>query len=276
MTGKAGIMIVSAPNGARRTKSDHPLLPLTAREIARTARSCLAAGASILHLHVRDASGAHSLDPELYTRAISAIDRAVGDAMIIQVTSEAAGRYSSDEQMRIIDILRPEAVSLALREIIPDSAREVKAAAFLARLAHDRIWPQFILYDADDLARFISFYRRGLIPFAAPFLLFVLGQYGGREATPEDLDPFLETLHGRNWPWMVCAFGRNEAACMARAAGFGGHMRVGFENNIMDKTGRRVADNDTLVKQASRIARKSGRPVLDAVEIRNLVTKWVG
>ncbi len=269
-------MIMSAPNGARRTKSDHPLLPVTAQETARTARSCLAAGASILHLHVRDILGAHSLDPQLYTKAISAIDRAVGDAMIIQVTSEAAGRYSSDAQMRIIDILRPEAVSLALREIIPDSAREAEAAAFLARLARARIWPQFILYDAGDLVGFTSLYRRGLIPFAAPFLLFVLGRYGGREAVPEDLDPFLDTLHGRNWPWMVCAFGRNEAACMARAAGLGGHMRVGFENNFMDQAGRLVADNDILVRQAARIARKAGRPVLDAVEIRNLVTKWAG
>jgi len=274
MTDSSGIMIVSAPNGARRTRSDHPLLPMTPEEIARTASRCLAAGASILHLHVRDPRGGHTLDVALYAEAIAAVRRAVGDAMIIQVTTEAVGRYSSDEQMRIVEVLHPEAVSLALREIIPDAASERAAAAFFAALAKDRVWPQFILYDASDLKRFAALYERGLIPFQSPFVLFVLGQYGCREARPEDLDPFLKIIKGHNWPWMVCAFGRNEAACMARAAGFGGHMRVGFENNLVGADGALVADNDVLVAQASQIARKSARPVLNAVEIRDLVTKW--
>ena len=82
-----------APNGARKTKADHPALPITPKELAATASDCLDAGASMIHLHVRDAQGRHSLDAELYRTAMSAIRRAVGDQLVIQVTSEAAGVY---------------------------------------------------------------------------------------------------------------------------------------------------------------------------------------
>lgn len=267
-------MIVTAPNGARRSKADHPKLPLTPGEIAQTAKSCLDAGASILHLHVRDALGRHTLAADIYSRAIAEIRKRVADQMIIQLTTEAVGRYNIRQQMQLVDTLKPEAVSLALREIIPDKAAEPAAAAFLSRLARNRIWPQFILYTPAELDRFISLHERGFIPFNAPFLLFVLGQYGKNEARPEDLDPFLTALGSRKWPWMVCAFGRHEAACMDRAARLGGHMRVGFENNLVDQDGALVAGNDELVRQAARIAQKRGRPLLSAIEIRNLIPKW--
>ena len=51
-----------APNGGRKTKADHPALPLSADELARTAAECLERGASMIHLHVRDADGKHILD----------------------------------------------------------------------------------------------------------------------------------------------------------------------------------------------------------------------
>jgi uncharacterized protein (DUF849 family) len=276
MENPSPIMIMTAPNGARRSKADHPEIPLTPGEIARTASSCLEAGASILHLHVRDALGAHTLDAGIYSRAMEEIHRLIGEKMVIQVTTEAVGRYRASEQMQIVDILHPEAVSLALREIIPDESTEHEATVFLSKLAQRRIWPQFILYAPGELYRFIRLYKRGLIPFHKPFLLFVLGQYGCCEARPADLDPFLEILGEYKWPWMVCAFGRHEAACMDKAARLGGHLRVGFENNLVDANGKLVGANEDLVKQATLIARKSRRSLLSAVEIRDLIPKWAG
>lgn len=58
----APLVIAVAPNGARKTKKDHPALPIEPRELAIEAASCIEKGAAMIHLHVRDASGGHSLD----------------------------------------------------------------------------------------------------------------------------------------------------------------------------------------------------------------------
>ena len=55
--------------------------------------------------------------------------------MVIQVTTEAVGRYSPAEQMATVRALRPEAVSLALRELVPDAASEPDARAFFSFMA---------------------------------------------------------------------------------------------------------------------------------------------
>ncbi len=276
MQNNRGIMITVAPNGARRTKADHPRLPVTADEIATTAKSCLKAGAAILHLHVRDKNACHSLDTGLYLDAMTAVRGAVGEDMIIQVTTEAAGQYKRAEQMQMVRDLRPEAVSLALREIIPDSNGEQAAYDFFSFLIAEKIWPQFILYNAAELERLITLQQRGVIPFAEPFLLFVLGSYGTRKAVPEDLAPFLDVYGTRHWPWALCAFGSKEALCMDHGTAQGGHLRVGFENNIYNPDGSLVNDNEELVERGADAARKNGRSVLNARQIREMVIKWAG
>ncbi len=126
------LIVIVAPTGPRKTKDDHPALPLTTAEIAAAAAACRDAGAAMIHLHVRDRDGRHSLDPDAYRAVIAAVRREAGDDMIIQMTSEAAGRYGPDEQIAMVRELKPEAVSLVLREIVPDAAHETAAASFLA------------------------------------------------------------------------------------------------------------------------------------------------
>ncbi|MEE8274745.1 MAG: 3-keto-5-aminohexanoate cleavage protein, partial [Alphaproteobacteria bacterium] len=148
------LILSVAPTGAHKTKADHPALPMTADEIAATAAASRDAGASMIHLHLRDREGRHLLDADAYRLAITAVRRDAGDDMIIQVTSEAAKRYDADEQMAMVRALRPEAVSLAIREIVPDGAREPEAAAFLAWLSGERILPQYIVYSAKEVTRY--------------------------------------------------------------------------------------------------------------------------
>ena len=107
---------MSAPNGARRQKKDHPEIPISPDEMALCAEQILQAGASILHLHVRDDDGSHSLDVDRYQNSINAIKNKVGDQLIIQATTEAVGIYDRHQQMEMVKKLRPEAVSIALRE----------------------------------------------------------------------------------------------------------------------------------------------------------------
>ncbi len=268
------VVVAVAPNGAARTRDDHPALPLGPEELAACAAACREAGAAMLHLHVRDRDGRHTLDPDAYRAALAAIRLAVGEAMIVQITTEAGGRYGPSEQMAAVRAVRPEAVSLAVRELVPDEGREREAAAFLAWLAAERIVPQYILYGPDDLARFRALRRRGIVPGRRPFVLFVLGRYAAnRESDPRDVLPFLvPPPEPEEFTWAVCAFGRREAACALAAAALGGHPRVGFENNLYLADGRLAPDNAALVAQLVDGLRLTGRLVADAAAARALLT----
>ena len=171
------LALIAAPNGARRGPADQPAVPITPAELALCAETLLAEEVSVFHLHVRDAAGNHSLSPSFYREAISAIRGRVGDQLVIQVTTEAVGRYTRQEQMAAVRALRPEAVSLSLRELCPDEAAEAEAAAFFAWLRGESIWPQYILYSPGDLTRFEQLRRRGLFAEERPSCLFVAGRY---------------------------------------------------------------------------------------------------
>jgi 3-keto-5-aminohexanoate cleavage enzyme len=240
------------------------------------AAPCARAGASVLHVHVRSDDGRHTLDAELYRAALDAVRRKLRERMVIQVTTEAVGRYGPAEQMAMVRELYPEAVSLALSELIPDEGATSEATAFLAWLRHERIAPQYILYTPDEVLRLHDLRARGVIPQRRPFALFVLGRYGGRsEAQPRDLLPSLAG-HDAACPWAACAFGRSEAACVLVAAGLGGHARVGFENNLWRADGSLAASNAELVQQITEGARLLGRDIADVATTRAFLAETAG
>ena len=246
------VVLAVAPNGGRKTKADHPALPMTAGELARAAAECLERGASMIHLHVRDAEGKHCLDPEAYRPAIASICEAVGDRLVLQITSESFGRYSPAEQRAAVLRTNPEAVSLALRELAPEAADEKDFGEFLGKLRQMRVHPQIILYTAAEAERLGAMAKAGLIPFDKLSVLYVLGRFAlTRTGVPRDLLPFLAPEAPRFHGWSVCAFGRRETACVTAAALLGGHARVGFENNLALPSGERAASNADLVGAAA-------------------------
>jgi uncharacterized protein (DUF849 family) len=266
------LAVTVAPNGARTGPRDHPAVPLTPGDLAVAAVACRDAGAAVLHLHVRDEQGGHSLDAGRYREAIAAIRAAVGDDQVIQVTTEAAGRYTPTEQMALVRELRPEAVSLAVTELVPDTAAEHDARAFFAWLAGEPIQPQLILYSAAELERYQALRAGGVIPDMPHWLLFVLGRHAAdRTADPVELLPFVQR-HDPAVPWAACAFGVREHACTVAAAALGGHVRVGFENNFLLKDGTTSPDNAALVAQTADAARALGRPLASAADVRGMLT----
>lgn len=263
------LIVTVAPNGSRIGPGDHPAVPVNPAQLADTAARCLEAGAAVLHLHVRDGEGAHCLDVGRYREAIAAVRDAVGERMVVQATTEAAGRFRPPEQMALVRELCPEAVSLALREFIPGDAVEPPAREFLQWLAGQPIHPQLILYSATDVARYCELRAADVIPEMPHDLLFVLGRYGtAHEAEPTDLLPFLR-VHDGTVPWAACAFGPREHACVVAAAALGGHVRVGFENNLRLRDGRTAPDNAALVAQVAEAASALGRPLATAAEVRD-------
>ena len=242
--------LMVAPNGARRGKADHPALPLSIAETVATAVACHAAGADGLHLHVRDAEGRHSLDPGLYREALAELARAL-PGMAVQITTEAAGRFGIAAQRAALLESGARLASVAIREIRAE--RDARAAAaFLAEAQGAGIAVQHILYDPGDIALLVETLGQAA---ATAQMLFVLGRHApGQRSAPADLDPFLAETgrRGLSPDWAVCAFGPAETACLARAHGLGGKLRVGFENNLIMADGRRAPDNAARVAEVAR------------------------
>jgi 3-keto-5-aminohexanoate cleavage enzyme len=244
-----------APNGARHGKAQHPALPVTIDDLAICARDCHAAGARGIHLHVRDEAGVHVLDADLFNRAAEAVDRATGGGMLVQATSEAVGRFSPADQCALLAGLRTPAVSVALRELIPDAAHESAAAAALAEVAGRGVAVQYILFRPPEIAWFEGLVERGVVPDVALDVLFAVGHYTIGDSEPAMLADTVATW--RSSPlssraeWMVCGFGITETAVLAGALAMGGKARVGFENSFLHADGTTARDNADRV---SRIA----------------------
>jgi len=231
----------------------------------------------MIHLHVRDSKGLHSLDIGAYREATQAIREAVGDTLIIQVTSEAVGTYGPREQMEMVRGLRPEAVSVAIRELFSGDVPEREIVAFLTWSHDERIIAQFILYDAVDVRTYLALRRRGIIPPRRHWVLFVLGRYTGGQSRFQDLLPIYsawctdpEVTDGL--PWATCAFGQRECECAIASVALGGHVRIGFENNLLLPDGRVARDNAELASSFAAVARNLGYQLSTADEMRALLS----
>lgn len=267
-------IVMCAPNGARRTPKDHPALPISPAQLADCAAEVMVAGASILHLHVRDEQDRHSLDVDHYRTAIDAIINRVGDGLIIQVTTEAVGRYSRHDQMTMVKTLKPEAVSLALRELAPTGVDTAEIRDFFSWLNDCGVFPQIILYDEADCQRYHLLQKQGIFGSGPNFLLFVVKK---QQFEQEDIG--FSATEFRQFPpktndlWAACCFGKREHSLTALCAQNAGHVRVGFENNIWRKDGTFAANNAELVKNACGAAQLANREICTADGARRLLCR---
>ena len=237
-------MIMVAPNGARRSKADHPELPVSAKELAKTARLCHAEGAGAIHLHIRDKQGRHSLSADRYREAISAISQSA-PRMKIQITTESAGIFDAEAQFSCLRKLRPAHASVAVCEIAR-SARVANRLYAFAREAGTGI--QHIIYGRSCLNQLLEWRKSGTISSDQNDVIFVLGSYWPpKDGNPDQIAVFLEAIDGFGLEWTVCAFGKREQQCLLRALQLGGRARVGFENNLHSPAGILWRDNSEAV-----------------------------
>lgn len=247
--------IMVAPNGAQLTKADHPALPVSIDEIVDTAKECWDAGAKGIHAHVRDEQGEHTLDVGLYQELLRELSRQIPE-LYVQVTTEAVGRYSSQEQIDLVQELKPKSVSIALREISTiDDVATLKN--FYNECKESDVSIQHILYDTDDIEYFAELIRQEILHDGGHQLLFVLGRYTSSQCSvPQDIDPFLSTLaevHDSSvHDWAVCAFGKQETKCLVAAVKANGKTRIGFENNLFNEDGQQATSNAERVRELHR------------------------
>ncbi len=237
--------IIVAPNGARKTQLDHPALPVTIEEIVNDVIAFRDAGAAMVHLHARDKNGLHSLEIDDNLSTFEAVKTAVGESIIVQLTTEAVGQYQPPHQMQLIRETIPEAASFALKELIPDDSYLSVAETFFHWVNDSGIIAQYILYSLEDVQRYFSLIKQGILPNKNHHILLVLGRYHKQlRSTPADLAPFLsEQLLTGNTRWATCAFGPEEQKCLVSAMLMGGDVRVGFENNHFDSQGLMAKSN---------------------------------
>jgi len=262
-------IIAVAPNGARKTKHDHSAIPLTAKEIGKTAKACMKAGASMIHLHVRDDQQKHSLSVGLYKEAIKQVRLQTDDSIFIQVTSESVGSYSPDEQFEMIHRLKPPAVSIGLREI--KSETEEKINQHFKRMRDNQVHPQLILYNDYDVSIYKDWLQRGVLPGSAYPVLFVIGK-PQKEGVFESEDlrmSFIDEMLIKSW--MTCGFGYQELHVAKQTIKLGGHIRIGFENNELLENKKIANNNAELIAQVATFMKGESYSIASATEVQELM-----
>ncbi len=185
--------------------------------------------------------------------------------MLVQITSEAVGVYTPQQQAECIQAVRPRMASIALKEISSDFEKPGFARDFFAWCDDNRVHVQHIVFSADEFRRFLDYRDSGVVPAGHRCVLFVLGRYSADfQSDPADLEPFLQyDLDGLDW--FTCAFGRQEQSCMLRAIEAGGNARIGFENNLLLPDGTVAENTAALVSSlVDELARRGISPAAAA------------
>lgn len=264
------VILTAAIVGAEVTRSQTPHVPVTAEEIAIEAERCAAAGAAVLHLHVRNADGSPSQSGELFKRAIEAIQKRTD--VIIQTSTGGAVGMSVEERAGPLSC-KPEMATLNCgsvnfgdeifenpRPLIRDLARRIREAGSV---------PELECYEVGHIDEAKALVKEGLLGEPLHFQ-FVLG-IAGAIAAREDVLRFLVSQVPDGATWGVAAVGRFQQPMTELAMTLGGHARVGLEDNIYLEKGVLSEGSAPLVQRAATFAASIGREVATPARARALL-----
>lgn len=266
------LIITCAITGAELTKEKCPILPVTADEQAKAAKDCVAAGASVIHLHVRDDKGQPSQELAHFKRATDAIRKACSLQPVIQFST--GGAVGEKIERRIAPLsLRPEMASFNLgtinfgEDIFVNTFADMRGLA--AGFKEHKVIPEFETYEVGHLDTLKKWIKEGLVspPYHTQFVLGVPGAMGGDVAGLV----YLVSQLPPNSSWAVAGIGRFELPLAVHALLMGGHVRVGLEDNIYYSKGRPTTSNAELVERIVRIAKEVGREIATPEEARKML-----
>jgi 3-keto-5-aminohexanoate cleavage enzyme len=264
------LIITAAMVGAEVTRDQQPHLPITPQEIADAAFACYEAGASICHLHVRNDDGSPTQDKERYRQTIAAIRERCN--IIVQVSTGGAAGMSVQERLQPVS-LRPEMATLDCGtvnfgdDVFMNSPKDL--VAYATELQTYGVRPEFEIFEAGMIANALQLAKKGYVE--PPFHFdFVLGVPGALPATPKNLLFLAESIPA-DATWCVAGVGRHQLPMAVLAITLGGHVRVGFEDNIFYRKGELASSNAQLVERVVRIAKELDRPVATPDEARSLL-----
>lgn len=266
------LIITAAICGAEVTKEHNPNVPYTVEEIAIEAEKAYKAGASIIHLHVRKDDGTPTQDRERFRACMEAIKERCPDAIVQPSTGGAVG-MSNAERLQPVD-LKPEMATLDAGtcnfggdDVFVNTENTIKE--FGQKMIELGVKPEIEVFDKGMIDMAIRLQKKGFIKTPMHFN-FVMGVNGGITATPRDL-VFMEGSIPAGSTFTVSGIGRSEFQMAAMAIIMGGHVRVGFEDNVYIEKGIPANSNAELVERVVRIAKELGRPIATPKETREIL-----
>ena len=267
MTSPAMIMV--APTGSQLTKSDHPDAPLSPKEIADEVVRCAQAGASIAHLHARDAGGKPSQSVDIYREIFDRV-RERCDIVIQLSLGMATPGFSVDDALKPLD-LGVEMASLPLGAFLEDDALAHRTVRNMAERVRDRaVRPELSVYDAKMLAGALALLDSGAVLLPACFGLIIKAP-ASFDAARQHVEALVDQLPAGAL-WWLAKGGDYAYDLRSFAIENGGNVRVGFEDSVNDFDAKRLAPgNAYFVDRMVDLCAKSGRQVATAAQARRQI-----
>ena len=278
-------VVTCALTGVLTNPKQHPV-PVTASEMAASAKQAFDAGATVMHVHFRNpAPGLGHLpswEPEVAAEVIDAI-RAACPGVIINMTTGVVGPDISGP-VACLERIKPEmaacnAGSLNYLKVKSDGNWAwppmlfdnpvAKVQQFLEAMGKVGAIPEFECFDV-GIVRCVGLYcDAGLTKH--PEYNFVMGVESGMPADP-DLLPILLKLIKPGCSWQVTAIGRQDIwALQRRVAELGGMLRTGVEDTFYLPNGEKTPGNGALVEAIVQLAREAGREIASPAEARRII-----
>lgn len=264
-------MITAAICGAEIFRTDTPWVPYSPRELADEAVRCRQAGATMVHLHMREPDGAPSQRAALFAETMALIKAADCD-IVIQFSTGGAVGMTVEERADALR-LKPDMATLTTgsvnfgEDVFLNSPPMIRAIA--ARQRQFGVKPEIECFDSGMVDAALRLMRDGAIDGPGHFN-FVLGMAGGMGGTTAHLD-FLRTLLPEGATWSVAGIGRYEMPLASHAIAVGGHVRVGLEDNLYVEKGVLAKGSHELVAAVVAVARAAGRPLATIREAREML-----
>jgi uncharacterized protein (DUF849 family) len=265
-------LITVAPTGAGTEKSQAPALPVTLEELVETARGCQAAGAALIHVHIRDEDARPTLDPARLRDTVAALREAT--TMVVQLSTGGAVTDPFERRLAVLDA-EPDSCSLTCGTVNFGDDVFSNPWPFMAELYQrtqaQEVVPEFELFDLGHVAAL----HRLLDTYGAPYggqvhADLVMGVPGGMPGTAAALVAAVQALPA-GCSWSATGIGRTSLPVALAALSAGGHLRVGMEDTLTFARGRPVTGNEELVARAAELARLAQRPPMSPEDARALL-----
>ena len=263
------LIITVAPTGSVPKKKDTPHIPVTPDEIVACALQCEDQGASILHIHVRDAEENPSDDTKIFQEVIEGL-RSKSN-LILQISTGGRAGLGLDSRASRLQVF-PEMASLTTGSVNFPTTAYINPPDLVEGLAQEmkqrKIKPEMEIFDVSMIYNALALRDRNLVDSPLHFN-FVMGLQGAIPASIEHLTHLCACLpHGSTWT--VSGIGAAQLWMGIHAVLMGGHVRVGLEDNIYYRKGE-LATNQRLVKRMVHLSRELGREVATPDEARMIL-----
>lgn len=264
------LIITAAVTGAEVTRKLQPNLSLTPEEIAQDVYDCFNAGASIAHVHARDEEGNPTQSYDVYKQIKENIEKKCN--IIFQPSTGGATWHKFEERMQPL-LLNPEMATLSAGTCNFGDDIFLNTNEYMEKFAQEmknrNIKPEIEVFERGMIQNALNLVKKGLIEHPIHFD-FVMGVPGAITGNIDDL-LYLQSHIPQNSTWTVAGIGRFELPLAVHAILMGGHVRVGFEDNIFYKKGEIAKSNAQLVERIVRIAKELGREVATPDEAREIL-----